>query len=472
MRMRKYLVLLLLLVMVVFGGLAAGQNPPPAAEIFWVDDDQTGQGNGSINNPFATIQEGIDEAGHGDVVRVRDGTYYENIDFKGKAITVRSDDRIYGDTIIDGGQNDSCVVFKNGEGNDSVLKGFTLQNGSGHPCSPDTPQVNDRAGGGVYAWASSPIVSYCEFRDNHLHADYYGSPSIRHVRAAAMYCGTILEPQSGGSSTEEYVYPIIRYCSIHDNYVTETSYYMDNANGGGIAIDNPSWPSLGDGEAHIEYNTFYDNATTQGWIDLNTFSRIIDPTGTVYIEWNEFYNTEPDDTINNLLYLGHVDSVYFRNNLFHDTRDFGGGAEIAFKSMNFLSVDGNTFYNAHKGGTVMTFNSILYTHYVRNIMWDSWAGQNQIMTISQMYMGVCDYNIFEGGADAISTWFGGSYTYGTHNVETDPNLDSTYHIPNIYSSAWETGGDNSVGFPPDKDIDGERRLYGEQYDIGCDEWRE
>jgi hypothetical protein len=75
-----------------------------------------------------TIQAGINAAVNGDTVLVAPGTYLENINFLGKAITVASakGPRV---TIIDGNKKDSVVIFDHKETTTSVLSGFTIQNG-------------------------------------------------------------------------------------------------------------------------------------------------------------------------------------------------------------------------------------------------------------------------------------------------------------------------------------------------------
>jgi hypothetical protein len=103
-----------------------------------------------------TIQSAIDAADFGDTVLVAPGIYVENIDFKGKAITVISESGRPEDTIIDGGDANPVVSFISGEGRDSTINGFTLQNG--------------RAalwGGGVYVQGSSPMITNNVIRNNH-----------------------------------------------------------------------------------------------------------------------------------------------------------------------------------------------------------------------------------------------------------------------------------------------------------------
>jgi len=93
------------------------------SEIIYVPDD------------FQTIQGAIDNSVNGDSVLVRSGIYVENINFLGKAITVKSEGGP-AVTIIDGGNavypdSGNVVLFLNGEGFDSVLEGFTITRGTG-----------------------------------------------------------------------------------------------------------------------------------------------------------------------------------------------------------------------------------------------------------------------------------------------------------------------------------------------------
>src|SRR3954454_18311242 len=90
---------------------------------------QRGLGN-TIRVPSdqATIQGAISAAANGDTVLIAPGTYTENLNFSGKAITVTSEQGPQF-TIVDGGALAPVVSITNGEGRQSVLSGLTLQHG-------------------------------------------------------------------------------------------------------------------------------------------------------------------------------------------------------------------------------------------------------------------------------------------------------------------------------------------------------
>jgi parallel beta-helix repeat protein/predicted outer membrane repeat protein len=108
--------------------------------------------------PYQDIQSAIDASQHGDVIVVKDGAYSppnaEGIDFKGKAITLRSENGPE-KCIIDGGGSMRGFVFHSMESVQSKLIGFTIRN------------CNSGGGSGVFCyWWSHPTISDCIFSGN------------------------------------------------------------------------------------------------------------------------------------------------------------------------------------------------------------------------------------------------------------------------------------------------------------------
>lgn len=112
-----------------------------------------------------TIQAGIAAASSGDVVLVLPGTYGEQIDFLGKAITVRSQNGAGATTIDSQGAalwpdhpHGAVVRMISGEGPQSVLEGFTITGGS-------TP-FGETGYGGIYCAGLSPTIRGCVVTGN------------------------------------------------------------------------------------------------------------------------------------------------------------------------------------------------------------------------------------------------------------------------------------------------------------------
>lgn len=113
---------------------------------------------------YPTIQWAINEASYfvADTVLVTNGTYFENLSFNGKTVTVKS---VNGpqSTIIDGSHAGPVVNFSNGEGAGSVIEGFTIQNGY------------SSLGSGMTVLDSSPIIIGNIFQNNAEVGGYYGA---------------------------------------------------------------------------------------------------------------------------------------------------------------------------------------------------------------------------------------------------------------------------------------------------------
>lgn len=132
-----------------------------------------------VPTDYEKIQDAIDDSKDGDVIIIEEGIYYQQINFKGKAITVASEFFIDDDTshisktIIDGSQiisqdSASLVYINSGEDSTSVLTGLTLQNGKGTYGKWTYENVY---GGAIEIYQSGATISYNIIKENKCDLD-------------------------------------------------------------------------------------------------------------------------------------------------------------------------------------------------------------------------------------------------------------------------------------------------------------
>jgi hypothetical protein len=220
-----------------------------------------------VPSEYPTIQAAINACNNGDTVIVAPGTYTgtgnRDIDFLGKAITVKSENGPESCIINCNGtytNNHRGFYFDNGESRNSVLEGFTITNayvvvmcegGAGiyiYGASPTIKEcivINNSAeleqgslcfclGGGIYiGWESNPLITDCVISDNSV-GDWgwgggiYCDFSQMTLNNCLIYNNNALEYQGrgGGIYCEFSSVLIATNCTIAHN--------MANEEGGGI----------------------------------------------------------------------------------------------------------------------------------------------------------------------------------------------------------------------------------------------
>jgi len=408
---------------------------PCFARTITVDND----GPADFNN----IQAAIDDANDGDTVIVAPGTYTgpgnRDIDFLGKAITVRSTDPndpdIVAATVIDcegdPGNKHRGFYFHSGEGPASILNGLTIINGLGPSniggailCDGSSPTITrcnisnsmaydfgggiacrngspiisnstvtsnsakDGWGGGIYCWKSNPVVTDCTISGN---GGGWAGGGIFCEDSNATIANCIITNNIGGGICLAESTAIISNCIISNNRILDYS-----GHGGGGIISDGGRSNLTISDCLISGNrAFWGGGLTECY--------------------------------------GKITNCIISDNF---ATYGGGGLYGCGGSITNCTITGNF---AESGGGFYEYDGPI----TNCIIWDNIAGEG-----SQLYN---SYSSANPTYSCIQDWEGG----GEGNISSDPQfaLDGDYHLM-PESPCIDAGTNSPAGGLPTADRDG------------------
>jgi parallel beta-helix repeat protein len=453
---------------------------------------------------YAKIQQAIQAAGTGDTIIVAPGTYDENIDFLGKAVTLTSNGGPEA-TIIDGRATGTVVTFDDGEGKDSVLQGFTVTNGSG-----TATLYLDRRGGGIYCRnLSSPTINGNNICGNHadIGGGIYCEDASPEIRANTIESNTA--GGCGGIYLEDCA-PLITKNTVSNN--TSVNY------GGGIQCV--------DGSPEISDNLIIGNAGTSGggiYISLYSSPLISGNTitgnsalegqgGGIFATSNAYPTITHNTITENVSNSGggiscfHKSSAIIINNLIANNTavSFSGGGISCWQTecdpliTNNLLIDNNAF---DKGGGIYCYqssplianstlikNQALYgggiachtdasPEIVNTILWSNTANYGKEISATKVLTGfachpVISYSDVEGGQSSTYIVSTCSLDWGQGMINADPLFINApagdFHLR--YASPCRDAGTNAGKNLPNDDFEGDPRVAIGDMDIGADEF--
>ncbi|HUS25963.1 MAG TPA: right-handed parallel beta-helix repeat-containing protein [Nevskiaceae bacterium] len=362
-----------------------------------------------------TIQQAIDAAANGDTVRVSSGTYTENINFHGKAITVKSQNGPQ-TTIIDGNQAGSVVTFATSETLSSVLKGFTVRNGTGILPFPGFA-------GGIDITEASPSI-------------------IGNIITNNQGCFT-----GGGIGGHFSNAPLVQ-----DNVITNnTKNAVCSSGGGGLS-------GVG---GQILHNTITNNAAKDGGgITLGAVA---------VVKNNTITGNTAEDLGGGMTTYNSSSSLVVQNLIANNTAPQGGGVHWSGSDGPlFLN---NTIVNNHANqGSGIYAESDAFITLTNNIIVAAQGGEAINCGNSVTGLTLNHNNIFSSGGIAYA---GNciSQTGINGNISANPKFvnagNGNYHLKS--NSPSKDAGDKTAPGLPAKDFDGDNRVIHHKVDQGIDE---
>jgi len=479
---------------------------------------------------YPTIQAAIDAAVNGDAVMLQMGTFTGNgnrdIDFKGKAITVRGATGDPNDCIIDcqADINNPHRGFKfaSGEDTNSILEGVTIINGYGPSeaffvpgsgiwifsvaggilCRNSGPLIINciiksnttwNMGGGIYNYESDTVIKNCIFISNFINdigdsggAGIFNEDSNIILTGCLFFGNSSYQP--GGGVYNFHSIGDINNCKFDNN--------VAGLCGGGINND--------DSNVSIRNCSFTNNSMTEssrgGGGVANHYGSIVTISNCNFIN-NEGYNGggvwnyRSSIELKGCEFIGNTGRrdggglyVYFsgsppvNNCSFVDNTAMSGGGILnyytdmklsnSYFSNNTASQHGGGMYSLNISSPILknctfTGNSATWGGGLCNML--GLGGSYEINIKNCIIWGNSPDQVYNNGRMNISYSDIQNSWEGIGNINADPLFADGYHLIG-YSPCINAGDPNYTPDVNETDIDGELRIVGGRIDMGADEF--
>jgi len=300
----------------------------PVWYIATTGSDETG--DGSEENPFATIQKGIDVAIDMDTIYVSNGTYEGGIVISNKAISLIGESRE--ETKVNQPISSPQISIINCLEDTTRVKNFIIKHGSSNN------------GGGIYSSGSTVAIDNVNFEEN---SSSNNGAAIKSIESTVKVQNSIFNLNTsnllGGAI---YVDPLTT-CEIYNSSFTNNSAW----HGGAIA-------TVGGGKLLVKGCSISNNNAAGYNQNLNYAYPTFGGGGGIYQEWSdglEIYDTE---IINNTaatgagggiaIYLSNdiiIDNIILNNNSSSGTIHPSGGGGAAFYRVDNILFENSTISN-------------------------------------------------------------------------------------------------------------------------------
>lgn len=474
-----------------------------------------------------SIQSAIDVANNGDIILVNAGTYRENIDLRGKSITIKSQPGPKS-TIIDGLNLFTTVSFKSQNSAHGIIEGFTIRNGYGRNgggihcegvslklnniivsnntstedgggmyCRNSTVKITDSKitkntskdgdGGGAFFWNSSVTIFESSITENKVPSEKrWGGGGLSILEGSSFQLKNNYIARNKASFGAG-IYVKNSKGQIRNNTVTGNETYGPydtvSASGGGIMLDPGSSAVVEDnvikknkandgGGIHIEdYSLIVNNSISQ---NIGGGVQVFRKEGTPLIVGNKIVENEATDDGGGITVSRHAKPVLINNFIGYNKAPNHGGGIFGYDHGNCFLLY-NTILNNNAG---IAGNSVYLINEsdlaaINTILWN--RGADVIRLASNNSQFTARYSVIKGGWGGIGV------------MAADPGFirEGDYHI-NSSSPCIDSGEDGDLAFRwlqkkglpltleeinsfLSYDIDEDPRPANKGYDIGADE---